>query len=352
MTKSVTEIITEKGTPKILKEAGKSILRTCMPLGMQVAINQSKKFLGSGVITQIEESSAFSIATQTVSKNMKFLGTSLIASDLNTIKMPISIISSAYRTEDIFNWGTTIGAFLDPIQINTPEIICPKINVENRDRWKFISIASDISFPIYFEIDTELQNKILKIADSYTKYTEKYQEMIEHCIIEYYSHDILMSILNVWIAQSWINQEQKAAFKEAIEDYEEEKYFGTVAILMCQLGGLINRLYDATNSTKAMTDSEKKEIISSYNVRKIDSEKSKILQMMSLQANGIFLWYRSADYFMKCVYSNSDNETYLKDNPNRHKICHGVQTNYGTQKHALKAILVTDIVFQLGLEML
>ena len=46
-----------------------------------------------------------------------------------------------------------------------------------------------------------------------------------------------------------------------------------------------------------------------------------------------------------------DNIKKFQKDPGRNKICHGELTNYGTQKHALKAILVIDIIFQLGIQM-
>ena len=163
---------------------------------------------------------------------------------------------------------------------------------------------------------------------------------------------MLNMILNTWLEQGWIDSERKEALREAVEVYEERRYYSTGSILMCQLGGLITELYEATNTRMMMPLEEKKEILSLYHVKKFDSEKAKIVQMMSMQSEGIYLWYNSAEYFMNYTYSSSEDMLVFDRNPGRHKICHGVQTNYGQKEIALKAIIVVDIVCQLGMQMM
>ena len=46
--------------------------------------------------------------------------------------------------------------------------------------------------------------------------------------------------------------------------------------------------------------------------------------------------------------SEKDWELLADDNPLRNKICHGLQTNYGTEVHSLKAILAVDLLLRLG----
>lgn len=248
---------------------------------------------------------------------------------------------------------TTLAEMSKRITQFVPKIKFPVMDEDIRKRWRFVRIASEINFPIYFEIDTELQDKILEICDQYLEETQEYPiKEIKQCIFDYYNHDMLNMILNTWLEQGWIDSERKEALREAVEVYEERRYYSTGSILMCQLGGLITELYEATNTRMMMPLEEKKEILSLYHVKKFDSEKAKIVQMMSMQSEGIYLWYNSAEYFMNYTYSSSEDMLVFDRNPGRHKICHGVQTNYGQKEIALKAIIVVDIVCQLGMQMM
>ncbi|WP_418238584.1 hypothetical protein [Ellagibacter isourolithinifaciens] len=51
---------------------------------------------------------------------------------------------------------------------------------------------------------------------------------------------------------------------------------------------------------------------------------------------------------MGVTFANAMDVDLAARNPLRNKICHGQQTEYGTQEHSLKAILVTDIVIRYG----
>ena len=52
--------------------------------------------------------------------------------------------------------------------------------------------------------------------------------------------------------------------------------------------------------------------------------------------------------FRDTTFANAMDVDLAAHNPLRNKICHGQQTEYGTQEHSLKAILVTDIVIRYG----
>lgn len=246
-----------------------------------------------------------------------------------------------------------LGEMTKKIVQSIPKIKFPIIDEDTRNRLRFMKIVSQVNYPIYFEIDTELQNRIINIYDSYVgKSEEDMLNEIEKCILDYYNHDMLDQILYSWIQQSWIHPERKAALKEAIEEYEEGKYYATGSILMCQLGGLITELYDITDTKILLSTEDKKEVLSLYHIKSQNSEKSKVVQMMSVQSGAAYLWYSSSKYFMNYTYSSSEDAATFEKDPGRNKICHGEQTNYGRKEMALKAILVTDIVVQLGIQMM
>lgn len=350
MSEGNTEILMDEEEQNRVKITYKSVLQNYIPPGMQAALDQTRKCLCANAAMQVKGMRAITAATQLITES---LVASISENYSEMLKISADVIASSFQLLNISNrMGTIIDELANSIQINLPKIELPKVDQQTYNRWKFISIASDINFPIYFEVNTKLQDSILEIVTTEVSNLEERTEKIEKCIMEYYNHEVLHSIMDVWLEQSWIDQWQKEALEEAIEDYEEGRYYSAGSILMCQLGGLITRLYDATKTLEQIPQEEKKEILSLYDIGKTNSEKAKVIQMMSIQDQGILLWERSADYFVNYIYSSSGDMRKFTEDPGRNKICHGELTNYGTQKHALKAILVTDIVFQLGLEML
>lgn len=339
----------DKETQNKIEETYKSMPQINIPPGMQTALNQTRKCLCANAAMQIKGLQAITAATQFMTES---LAISIRENCLEILKISADVIAFSYQALNISNqMENIIDKLANSIQINLPKIELPKIDPKTYNRWKFISIASDINFPIYFELDTELQDIILEIVAADVNKSEERTEKIEKCIMEYYNHDVLHSIMDVWLEQPWIDQWQKEALEEAIENYEDGRYYSTGSILMCQLGGLITRLYDITKTIEEIPQEEKQEILSLYDIGKPNSEKAKVIQMMSIQDQSILLWERSANYFANYVYSSSNNIKKFQKDPGRNKICHGELTNYGTQKHALKAILVIDIIFQLGIQM-
>lgn len=344
-----TEILINEETQNKIEETYKSMPQINIPLGMQAALNQMRENLCTNAVMQIKNSPALTATAQLVTES---LAASIKENCSEILKISADVIASYYQALNISNqMGTIIDKLANSIQINLPKIELPKVDRQTYNRWKFISIASNINFPIYFEVDTELQDSILEIVAADASESEERTEKIEKCIMEYYNHEVLHSIRDVWIEQPWIDQWQKEALEEAIKDYEDGRYYSTGSILMCQLGGLITRLYDITKTIEEIPQEEKQEILSLYNIGKPNSEKAKVIQMMSIQDQSILLWERSANYFVNYIYSSSGDMRKFTEDPGRNKICHGELTNYGTQKHALKAILVTDIIFQLGIQM-
>lgn len=286
--------------------------------------------------------------------NMSVLATTIVKSSVSHYGISLQEIYKNELVKHIKPMTSMLQQVSELIRINIRKIQFSTINIEARRRWKFMRVISAINFPIYFEMDTELQDRILDVCDANIGTEDEPYPIaeIKQCIFDYYDNNMLSVILKTWFDQEWINRERKPALKEALEVYEEGRYYSTASILMCQLGGLINELYDCTHMKQFISREDKKEILSSYNITKPESEKSKVIQMMSVQTSGAYLWYNSAEYFMHYTYSSSKDMTNFEYDPGRHKICHGEQTNHGTWEHALKTILAVDIVIQLGVQML
>lgn len=280
-----------------------------------------------------------------------------------------SIMSSisdlaVYGENIIGSIGENTYNLLDEIigQISAYKI--PKIHInksqEIKDKEKFLNIAEENVLPIFLEIDTPLQENVLKIAESSSK--DKLKSNLEDFIMNYYDNEQIDNILDFWMEQNWLENERKGILKEAVEVYKLEYYAASTSTLMCQIGGVITCLYKLFNLDKATEKKEKKKIENRYRKKKkrrdnfeknkYISEKMKALIMTDIQSSGLLIWYRCANYLNDFVYSSEKSMAHFKRDPGRHKICHGVQYNYQNKLFALKAILAMDMIIQLSDELI
>ena len=100
-------------------------------------------------------------------------------------------------------------------------------------------------------------------------------------------------------------------------------------------------------------DPEEKNLVSEYyeiNIKDIDKEKGKLIQMTTITESGQLLWNAMASYLKEEILCSSDSKQRWETQPLRNKICHGDQLNFGTKEHSLKAILTVDMLIQLAYE--
>lgn len=213
---------------------------------------------------------------------------------------------------------------------------------------KFLNIADEMKFPIYLENGGELQSLLM---ESYHRNGDTCnKEEMTQIIMEYFNGDyalrVFESIKSVGIFEKY-NAGRIECLKEGFELYEEGRYIGAGSTFVLQLSGMIKDVYEEMCTIHRFTRKEKQELIVTFGQGcSIDSEKSKLLQIISCQNSGGFTWSKIADHFLNVVYCTKD--AYVESNPQRHPMCHGEQTNYGTQEMNLKLVMCMDILAELA----
>ncbi len=208
----------------------------------------------------------------------------------------------------------------------------------------FLEIADEIGFAIYMEMDSELQDKLIY---SYRKNNNKCNKKEMIAIIldyynDYYIDCILNSIKNVQI----FNSDRVILIEDGIMAYQSGFYASSASLFAVQLSGMISDVYKEMNTIHRFSKQEKQELIAEFQQNcKPDSEKGMLLQVISYQTNGVFMWYKVLQYFLNIIYSTNEN---MAEYPQRHMICHGKQTNYNTKEMNLKLILCMDIISELA----
>lgn len=250
---------------------------------------------------------------------------------------------ATYISNLIELYTSNIEQIIKKIATSFTEII--KKNNDSLNRILFLAIAEEIGFPIYLEIDTELQNRIIESYRANNNQCDKKE--IQQIILDYYNGDYIDRVLNDIANVGVFNKERIALLKQGGDAYQVGLYGASASLFAVQIGGMIRDVYDAVCTFHKFTSKEKKEILLCFNQRcKEDSEKAMLLQIVCSQQSGIPFWCRVAQYFLDIIYSSG--EKYMEEQPKRHMICHGIQTNYNTKEMNLKLIMCMDILSELA----
>ena len=220
-----------------------------------------------------------------------------------------------------------------------------KNNREFFDRILFMSIADEIGFPVYMEVDTELQDRLLK---SYRENGHQCNiEEMRQIIIDYYNDGYVDQILNGIQNVGIFNEQRVKLISEGIEVYQLGYYGTSASSFAAYISGMIRDIYKEICTMHKFTKEEKKEIIACFDRDfKPDSEKGMLLQIVCSQDGAPLFWYQVVSYFLDNLYASG--EKGMDKLPKRHMICHGIQTNHNTREMNLILIMCMDILSELA----
>lgn len=151
---------------------------------------------------------------------------------------------------------------------------------------------------------------------------------------------------------------ERGVLSRALDRHERADYEGCVALLMNLIEGLLEKYGGKIGSL----DDEHSEMFDIYaqkyglnpsrdktgKPRRLVASKNHVLLVLLFSDAAQYMLEYTTEYIVKVTLTNTMNEDLAAHNPLRNKICHGVQTEYGTLEHSLKAILVTDIIIRFG----
>lgn len=204
---------------------------------------------------------------------------------------------------------------------------------------KFLLIMAELDWPAFLEGDTEFHSEIISLMEAADA------EGIANALYEYYDPLFLKWVEDRFEESSVIIPDRLPVIREAFLLYQLGYYYGTVAILIPQIEGILTDI-DAFISRSGRKYSEKnlKLIDTLYKVSKAN-EKGKVIKTL-LEAKEIdsegWEYDLLIGYLRMKILKDNLPEEELSKHPNRHAFCHGEQCNYGTKEHALKAILCVN----------
>lgn len=213
------------------------------------------------------------------------------------------------------------------------------------DRMLFMTIADEIGFPVYMEVDTELQDRLLKSYRENRHQCNK--EEMRQIIIDYYNDDYVDQILNGIRNVGIFNNQLAKVIDESIQVYQLGFYGTSAPAFADYISGMIRDIYKEICTLHKFTKEEKKEIIACFDQHcNPDSEKGMMLQIVCSQNRAPLFWYRVVSYFLNSFYSSG--EKGMDKYPKRHMLCHGIQLNHDTKEMNLILIMCMDILSELA----
>lgn len=220
-----------------------------------------------------------------------------------------------------------------------------KTNRKFFDRMLFMRIADQIGFPVYMEIDTELQDRLLESYRMNSNQCNK--EEMSQIIVDYYNDDYVDQVLNGIRNVGIFNQKRVELISESVEVYQMGFYGTSATAFADYISGMIRDIYNEVCTMHKFTGKEKNEILACFNQNcKPDSEKGMLLQIVYSQDRSPLFWYKVVSYFLSRFYASGENGMDMY--PKRHMLCHGIQLNHDTKEMNLILIMCMDIISELA----
>lgn len=220
----------------------------------------------------------------------------------------------------------------------------------------FLRCCNETNWPIYWDCDRDFENEVVQIQLQYDDGIIDdiaLKEMVSEAVLGYYDRSRVKVLGERWKGACLVNEGQQGLLAEAIERHIKGDYLASTALLACLSGGLTEKFYWHAFEAGLFSEEELSLIAEVHNVKKPSRKKATArAQVFSLglcTEQGALYWDAACKYIADTMLtSGEDWEPLAEDNPLRNKICHGEQTNYGTEVHSLKAILVVDLLLRLG----
>jgi len=208
-----------------------------------------------------------------------------------------------------------------------------------------LELYKKIEWPPCLDLSKEKQKEILDIVNINSN------QGISEKIFEGYDEKTLNKVLARWQKCSYLERDRLLILKEAIENYLCGRYYSCVALNTTQYAGIINNTKKVMEQYPKLQEKickikiQQKELLKRGKGDIEKGEKFVLEQQQYAIFNYTTLMYN--DYFKKYIFSSK----LFDKHPNRNKICHGEDINFGNKENALKSILCIDGLIRLYLFM-
>lgn len=214
---------------------------------------------------------------------------------------------------------------------------------EKESYHQFIWNMAEIGWPAYMDGDLDFHKTINALFEN-----GEYDEII-NTIYSHYDNDYI-EILAKQIEDSCVLKKDRIpVIQEALELYKLGYYYGSVAILLSQIIGIVKDIESFCEENNMPFNPEnEKQLLARYKVS-INSDKKRVIAalMEGMDRNDVEREYLYLiGYFRNIIFYNElSEESQLTTDVNRNMVLHGEQLTFGSKEQALKLILCTDALF-------
>lgn len=249
---------------------------------------------------------------------------------------------------------------ISSIILAIPKIKISPETLSSLERLYYLSLYQRANWPVFLIDNEELHGFVKPFLE---KESFDAEEFSRECIA-YFDQYGINNVCKKWTQYKAIKEERLEFLKEAEQMYQMGYYASCVSICMCQLDGIISDTFKELIDKGITFDLKNADVIYNYynpetkdnsrisrKIQKGDlenvKEKEQLICMLSDIDSAVFYWDAAINYLYRIVLT-SEADMELSNHPCRNKICHGIQLNYGTKEHAIKALLSVDIALKLG----
>lgn len=211
---------------------------------------------------------------------------------------------------------------------------------EKENYHQFIWNMAEIGWPAYMDGDLDFHKTINTLFEN-----GEYDEII-NTIYSHYDNNYIEALAKQIEGSCVLKRERIPVMLEGLELYKLGYYYGSVAILLSQIIGIVKDIesFCEENNIPFKPENEK-QLLARYNVSKNSDKKRVIAALMEgMDRNDLEREYLYLiGYFRNIIFYNElSEESQLTTDVNRNMVLHGEQLTFGSKEQALKLILCTD----------
>ena len=248
------------------------------------------------------------------------------------------VIKTAKAVANAIDMSPIINAF-NPIALKLN-----RLNVLTKAEWPLYLVENQRACERIDSLPEDIADEDLK---------SRVSEIAHECLNEEWPNETKA----LWKSHNELSDGEMKLLASALERHRNNDYEGCVSLLMNIFEGLIEK-YASQIKTLNGEQAELfdmyaeqlglKRTVSNGKSRNLSNIKDKVLMMLITSESGWMAFDKAIEYLVKVTLANCMNSDIAAHNPLRNKICHGVQTEFGTLEHSLKSILVTDLIIRYG----
>lgn len=214
-----------------------------------------------------------------------------------------------------------------------------RLEAELSNYHEYVQIMAEFDWPAFLEYDPKFHLQIIECMRNAD--VDTFHQLIEH----HFGVAFISELEAKCLSSPILSKARQAPLEEAFSLYRTGHYFGSVAILITQLEGVLNDIEVFLKREGFRPNPKNEELLKTRYKTSLKNEKGRmikiILEAMDLD-DAVGEYSYLIGYFRAKVLGGGLPESELDVHANRNLICHGEQMSFGTKEQALKMLLCLD----------